>query len=163
MGIAEIGFYFLFEIQASFFQAYRFFKISDFKKNFFLNSDFCYHRKIYRLFLVYPFLGGGGILLLKVQKECADVIVLKSHWYQCVFRFEKGYKRIRVLHWVAPKHTAYILLNFLWLLIFYLYILTIFHCEIRPFLIFINVGPVCIDYITNFFINNLVAKGFGFG
>ena len=45
---------------------------------------------------------------------------------------------------------ADILLNFLWLLIFYLHILTISHCEIRPFPIFIDAGPVCINYIKSF-------------
>ena len=54
-----------------------------------------------------------------------------------------------------------IMVNFLWLLIFYLHILTISHCEIRRFYICINAGPVCINYITSFFITNLVAKGFG--
>ena len=54
-----------------------------------------------------------------------------------------------------------ILLYFLWFLIFYLHILTIFHCEIWASSICINVGFVCIDYITSFFITNLVAKAFG--
>ena len=54
-----------------------------------------------------------------------------------------------------------ILVNFLWLLIFYLNILTIFHYEIRSFSICINVGPVCIDHITSFFCTKLFAKGFG--
>ena len=44
-----------------------------------------------------------------------------------------------------------ILVNSSWLWIFYLPILTIFHYEIRPFSICINVGPVCIDHITSFF------------
>ena len=42
-----------------------------------------------------------------------------------------------------------ILVNFLWLLIFYLHILTIFYYEIRPFSISINVGPVCIDHVRS--------------
>ena len=53
------------------------------------------------------------------------------------------------------------MVNFLWLLIYYLHILTISYCEIRPFSICINAGPVCIDYTTRFFITNLVAIDFG--
>ena len=45
-----------------------------------------------------------------------------------------------------------ILVNFFWLLIFYLHILTIFHYEIRPFSISINVGFVCIDHVTSFWL-----------
>ena len=43
-----------------------------------------------------------------------------------------------------------ILVNFSWLWIFCLHILTIFHYEIRQFSICINVGCVCIDHITFF-------------
>ena len=55
-----------------------------------------------------------------------------------------------------------ILVNFLWLLIFYLHriTMTIFYHQIRPFFICINVGPVCINLITSF-LTNLVAKSLG--
>ena len=41
--------------------------------------------------------GGGG--LLKLQKECVYVIMLTNcdtNFEKCVFRFEKGYKKISV-------------------------------------------------------------------
>ena len=66
MGIAEIGFYFLLEIQASFFQAYRFFKIEDFEKNFFLIQILGIIEKCIGCFLVYPFL---GVFLIKSAKR----------------------------------------------------------------------------------------------
>ena len=44
-----------------------------------------------------------------------------------------------------------ILVNFSWLRIFYLHVFRIFYYEIRPFSIFINVGPACIDHITGLF------------
>ena len=53
------------------------------------------------------------------------------------------------------------MVNFLWLLIFYLHILTISHCEIQRFSICINAELVCINYITKFFITKLVAKAVG--
>ena len=65
MGIAEIGFYFLLEIQASFFQAYRFFKIEDFEKNFFLIQILGIIEKCIGCFLVYLFL---GVLIKSVKK-----------------------------------------------------------------------------------------------
>ena len=50
------------------------------------------------------------------------------------------------------------LLGQVWL---YFHILTIYHCEIKLFSICTNLGPVCIDYITNVLINYIIAKGFG--
>ena len=73
MGIMEIGFYFLLEIQPSFFQAYRFFEILRFrKKSFFLNLDFGDDRKIYGFVPCIPIL---GFFLLKVQNECVCAIL----------------------------------------------------------------------------------------
>ena len=75
MGIAEIGFYFLLENQASFFQAYGFFKIQDFEKKFVLNLDLGCHRKMYRLVPCIPIL--KGFFQLKVQEGCVYVTMLK--------------------------------------------------------------------------------------
>ena len=74
MGIAEIEFYFLLEIQASFFRHTDILRFKISKKIFFLNLDFGYHRKMYRLVPCIPILGGG---VLKVQKECVYAIMLK--------------------------------------------------------------------------------------
>ena len=69
MGIAEIGFFFSFFRHTDFLG----FKIS--KKNFFLYSDFKCHRKMYRLAYSIPIF--RGFFLLKVQKGCVYVIMLK--------------------------------------------------------------------------------------
>ena len=68
MGIVEIGFNFLLEIQASFFQAYGFlgFKISK-KKNFYIQILDVIEKYI-GWFLVYPFL--GGFFIKSAKKMC---------------------------------------------------------------------------------------------
>ena len=56
-------------------------------------------------FLVYPFLGEG--VLLKKQKECVYVIMLKIALVlvkDVFFGLKKGISEL--LHWVAAKHTA---------------------------------------------------------
>ena len=91
MGIAEIGFYFLLE--------------KDFQKIFFLNSDSMYRRKMYGLVRCIPILGRGG-RGGRVYYKCKKNVYMCICDYikndigsckKCVFRFEKGYKRMNVL------------------------------------------------------------------
>ena len=92
MGIAEMGFYFLLEIQAPFFQAYRFLKI------FFLIQILGIIEKCIGQVLVYPFL--GVFFFIKSAKRmciCEYVIFGIDPYKKCVFRFEKGYKQIIAL------------------------------------------------------------------
>ena len=80
-------------------------RIEILKKRNFKNSDFRYHRKMYRLLLVYPFL--GDFFLLKVEKECVYVIMLKIALILVKIYFLVRKKGIsKLLSWVAAKHTA---------------------------------------------------------
>ena len=76
MGIAGMGFYFLLEIQASFVIGIPNFKILGFRKIFFFKFGFQgFIEKYVGCFLVYLVL--KWFFLLKVQKECVFVIILK--------------------------------------------------------------------------------------
>ena len=71
MGIAEIEFYLLLEIQASFFQAYGFFKIEDFENNFFFKIQIIgIKEKCIGWFLVYLFQGVVFIISAKRMCKC---------------------------------------------------------------------------------------------
>ena len=65
MGIMGIGFYFLLEIQASFSQAYRFFKIS--KRMFLKNLDFEVSQKNVQVGYLYT--DFKGLFLIKSAKR----------------------------------------------------------------------------------------------
>ena len=73
MGIAEMGFYFLIEIQVSFFVGIRIFEDLRFRKKFFfLIQILGIIEKCMGWVVVYPFL---GVFLLKVQKECVYMVM----------------------------------------------------------------------------------------
>ena len=110
MGIAEIGFYFLLEIQASFFQAYGFFKDLRFRKKIFFKFRFQVSQKNVQVVSLYTHF--QGFFLLKVQKECVYVIMLKIilvHIKNYVLVVKKGISKLS--RWVAQKSTAFEMLQ----------------------------------------------------
>ena len=106
MGITRMGFYFLLEIQASFYfshTGFRRFKIS--KKIFLKIQILDIIEKCIRWVLVCPFL--GVFFGLKVQKGCAYVNVLKIALVlikNVLLGLKKGISRL--LSRIAAKHTA---------------------------------------------------------
>ena len=81
------------------------FRISRFRFFFFLIQIFRYHRKMCRLFPCIPIF--RGVFLLKVQKECVYVIMLKIKLVlvkNMFFGLKKGISELS--RWVAQKHTA---------------------------------------------------------
>ena len=98
MGIVEIGFYFLLEIQASFFQAYGFFKDLRFRKKIFFKFRFQVSQKNVQVVSLYTSFWGG--FLLKAQKKCVYVITLflvQVLLKICFFDVKKGYKQVIAL------------------------------------------------------------------
>ena len=68
MDIAERGFYFLLKIRRHFFRHTDFLGFEISKKIFFLNSDFRYHRKMYRLFPCIPIF--RGFFIKSAKRMC---------------------------------------------------------------------------------------------
>ena len=119
MGIAEMRFSFLQErVRRHFFRHTDFLRFKISKKIFFLNSDFRYYRKMYRLFPCIPIFR-QFFSQLEVYKECVYVIMLKIALLLANFVFfglKKGISQL--LHWVAQKNTAYFV--FLFLVLFFI-------------------------------------------
>ena len=106
MGITRMGFYFLLEIQASFYFSHTGFRRFKISKKFFLKIQILdIIEKCIRWVLVCPFL--GVFFGLKVQKGCAYVNVLKIALVlikNVLLGLKKGISRL--LSRIAAKHTA---------------------------------------------------------
>ena len=106
MGIVEIGFIFCLRFRRHLFRHTDFsrFKIS--KKNFFKNSDFGCHRKMYRLGPCIPIFR-VFFFIKSAKKTCiCDYVIFGIGAYEkCFLGLKKGISKL--LHQVAPKHTAY--------------------------------------------------------
>ena len=92
----ELGFYFCLRFRRHFFRHTDFLGFEISKKIFFLNSDFRYHRKMYRLFPCIPIF--RGFFMIKSTKSMCLCDYVKNRigtcWNLC-FGGKKGYKQKR--------------------------------------------------------------------
>ena len=115
MGITEIGFYFLLEIQVPFFRHTDFLGFKILKKIFFKIQILGVIEKCIGQFLVYPFL---GVFLIKSAKSMCICNYVKNRigtFQNLCFDLKKGYMQIIVLD--SCKTNSYTLSNATLLLI----------------------------------------------
>ena len=98
------GFIFCLRFRRHFFKHTDFLRFKISKKIFFLNFDFGYQRKMYRLVPCIPIL--GSFLIKNEKRMCIGdyVIFVLVLVKMCFFSLKKGISRL--LHWIDPKHTT---------------------------------------------------------
>ena len=125
------------------------------KKIFFFNSDFRYHRKMYRLFPCIPIFRGFFIKSAKRMCICDYVKNRIGTCEKCSFRFQKAYKRIIALG--RPLIRCFVFHKTIVSLFIHSYISIFSNMNILCFSIF-DVTLIFYKFVTNIIISSVTLS-----